>query len=225
MTGWWRPLGWRGILFSLIKMVASVAIFRFWSWLLKNRHLGGDHVNCSDIRLINVECVMSHENQKYVTLFQHNWSEAHRTAKRLNMSLVRLSDEFPLSSFALVNADDDLLDKIDAFRVRFADLQDCIGNKLFRNLLKLEHESPISMLDVLNMMEKRQIIESSSQWRTLREVRNAFAHDYPESENERASALNAAWTQAPVLFVILERLQAYLEALGVVVEGDFDANK
>jgi hypothetical protein len=164
---------------------------------------------------------MSHENQKYLTLFNHNWSEANRTAKRLKSSLTRLRDDFPLSSLTVENADDDLLDKIDAFRVRFADLQDCIGNKLFRNLLKLEHESPISMLDVLHMMEKRQVIASSEQWRTLREGRNAFSHDYPESEAERASALNAAWSQATQLIEILDNLQGYLKTLNIVVESDY----
>jgi len=76
---------------------------------------------------------MSHENEKYTILFKHNWSEASRTASRLSVSLTRLEHDFPLSSASLLSADDDLLDKIDAFRVRFADLQDCVGNKLFRN--------------------------------------------------------------------------------------------
>ena len=70
---------------------------------------------------------------------------------------------FANSAESLKAADEDLQDKIDAFRVRFADLQDCLGHKLFRNLLKLEDESPVSMIDVLNMMEKREILTSSHQ--------------------------------------------------------------
>jgi len=77
------------------------------------------------------------------------------------------------------------------------------------------------MLDVLNMMEKRQIIKSSVQWRTLREVRNAFSNDYPESEGERASALNAAWTQTSQLFEILGGLQGYLAKLDIIVDDNF----
>jgi len=65
-------------------------------------------------------------NEKYLELFQSNWSEAIRTAKRLNSSLIRLESSFELM---LVNANDDLFDKLDAFWVRYSDLQDCIGNK------------------------------------------------------------------------------------------------
>lgn len=165
---------------------------------------------------------MSYAESKYIALFSNNWSEAMRTANRLRSSLNRLAVDFPISDVELKSADEDLQDRIDAFRVRFADLQDCIGHKLFRNLLKLEDESPISMLDVLNMMEKRQILESSQQWKLLREVRNAFSHDYPEAENERAEALNLAWENAEQLIVILANLKRYLSTIGIPLEGNID---
>jgi len=167
---------------------------------------------------------VNYANEKYVALYKNNWSEAIRTANRLSSSLRRLTNDFPLSGASLLCADDDLQDKIDAFRVRFADLQDCVGNKLFRNLLKLEDESPISMVDVLNMMEKRGVIESPEQWRLLREVRNAFAHDYPESENERAAALNGAWQQSANLLSILTNLRQYLAGIGIELDGDLNAD-
>lgn len=166
---------------------------------------------------------MSYANSKYVVLYKKNWSEALRTAKRLHSSLQRLSNDFPISSAELAGADEDLQDKIDAFRVRFADLQDCIGHKLFRNLLKLEDETPISMVDVLNMMEKRSVLSSPQQWKLLREVRNAFSHDYPESEHERAEALNLAWQQADQLLLILSNLKRYLQTIDIELEGDIDA--
>ncbi|NQZ52191.1 MAG: hypothetical protein HRT95_19075 [Moritella sp.] len=166
---------------------------------------------------------MSYADTKYVVLYQKNWTEALRTAKRLSSSLQRLASDFPISSASLVSADDDLQDKIDAFRVRFADLQDCIGHKLFRNLLKLEEETPISMVDVLNMMEKRSVLSSPQQWKLLREVRNAFSHDYPESEHERSEALNLAWQHADQLLVILVNLQHYVHSIGIELEGDINA--
>jgi len=166
---------------------------------------------------------MSYANSKYVVLYQKNWSEALRTAKRLHSSLQRLSNDFPISSEKLASADEDLQDKIDAFRVRFSDLQDCIGHKLFRNLLKLEDETPISMVDVLNMMEKRSVLSSPQQWKLLREVRNAFSHDYPESEHERSEALNLAWQHADQLLLILSNLKRYLQTIDIELDGDIDA--
>ena len=78
---------------------------------------------------------MSFINEKYIALFKSNWSEAYRTAQRLKSSLDRLNQTFPLNEHTLANADDDLFDKLDAFRVRFSDLQPRMGEfiRLFRN--------------------------------------------------------------------------------------------
>lgn len=166
---------------------------------------------------------MSYVNSNYVVLYQKSWSEALKTAKRLHSSLQRLSNYFPIASVELAGADEDLQDKIDAFRIHFTDLHDCIGHKLFRNLLKLEDETPISMIDVLNMMEQRSVLSSPQQWKLLREVRNAFSHDYPKSEHERAEALNLAWQQADQLLLILSNLKKYLHKIDIELEGDIDA--
>lgn len=71
-------------------------------------------------------------------VFIQNWSEAIRTAKRLQSSLDRLESSFPIEEHQLQEPyDESLHDSLDAFRVRYADLQDCIGNKLFRGVLLL----------------------------------------------------------------------------------------
>lgn len=97
-------------------------------------------------------------DDKKLALFKQNWQEAQRTQARLESSVSRLSSHFPLSSEFINNASDIQMDAIDAFRVRFADLQDCIGNKLFKGILLLEEEQISSTLDTLNQMEKRCII-------------------------------------------------------------------
>jgi len=162
---------------------------------------------------------MTYINEKYLELFQSNWSEAIRTATRLNSSLTRLENSFPLSETSLANADEDLLDKLDAFRVRYSDLQDCIGNKLFRGLLKLEDENIFSMPDILNAIEKREIFTSAQQWKIIREVRNAFSHDYPEREKDKIEALNLAFKIAPQLLTILTNLQKYMNHYQITLEG------
>ena len=50
------------------------------------------------------------------------------------------------------------MERLDAFRVRYGDLQDCLGNKVFRSVLLAEDEEPVSMADTLNRMEKRGIL-------------------------------------------------------------------
>ena len=44
----------------------------------------------------------------------------------------------------------------------------------------------------------------------MREIRNAFSHDYPESENQRAQALTAAYQWAPMRLGIMKQIQAYM---------------
>lgn len=161
---------------------------------------------------------MSFIDEKYLALFKSNWSEAIRTAQRLKSSLTRLNQTFPLSEHVLANADDDLFDKLDAFRVRFSDLQDCTGNKLFRGLLKLEDEKVFAMPDILNAIEKRGIFDSVQQWKTIREVRNSFSHDYPETENEKIEALNLAYKTAPELLLVISNIQQYLKKYQIKLE-------
>ncbi len=159
-------------------------------------------------------------NDQYFELFLQNWAESSRAVKRLNSSLVRLAPVFPLSAESLLSDDEELHEKLDAFRIRFVALQDCIGNKLFRNLLRAEDEEGLNMADTLSRMEKRQILSSSAHWRMLCEVRNSFSHDYPESEKQRAEALNLAWQYAPDLIGMTQSIQAYIKRLYAINMDD-----
>ncbi len=156
-------------------------------------------------------------DSKYKKLFIANASEALRTANWLKRSIVRLQSDFPLTESSFSLDDDVLFEKLDAFRVRFSDLQDCIGNKLFRGLLMLEQENPVSMLDVLNLIEKRRIFDTVNDWKHLRGIRNSFSHDYPESNQQRIETLNVAWESAPLLLSILNKLLAYSKSIGIEV--------
>lgn len=139
-------------------------------------------------------------------LFVENYREACRAARNLHVSIDRTAPLFPLDGATLDRLDDDALESLDAFRVRYAQLQDMLANKLFRGLLRLEEESAGSMLDVLNAMEKRGIITTFERWKTMRELRNAFMHDYPGGPL-RAEALTRAHAMAPELLDVLARLR------------------
>jgi hypothetical protein len=142
-------------------------------------------------------------------LFLQSYGEALRAARLLQVSIRRTDALFPLSGSALNNLDDESLERLDAFRVRYAQFQDLLANKLFRNLLRLEEEPPGSMLDMLNAMEKRCIITSFEDWKILRELRNTFMHDYPDEVALRAAALTRAHSLGIELCQILGRLRTY----------------
>ena len=140
-------------------------------------------------------------------LFVQSYGEAVRAARNTLVSVRRTAELFPLSAATLGNLDDEALERLDAFRVRYAQLQDLLANKLFRNLLRLEEETTGSMLDVLNAMEKRGIIVSFDDWKILRELRNTFMHDYPDQVRLRAEALTRAHAMASELCRILIRIR------------------
>ena len=125
-------------------------------------------------------------NPRYVPLLLQNWSEVNRCAHRLNSSLARLQVDFPLTGERLTTDDESLFERLDAFRVRYADLQDAIGNKLFRSIL------------------------------LVLEIRNSFSHDYPDAEQERALTLNRAWQTAPALLQVVLAAEQYLHQLGAL---------
>ena len=154
-------------------------------------------------------------NTVYVKLLHQNWSQAYRTARRLSVSLSRLAGYLPVTATTISADDEEFMERLDAFRVRYGDLQDCLGNKIFRNVLLAEDEESVNMADTLNRMEKRGILSSADAWRNMRAIRNAFAHDYPEAEEERAEAINLAWQTAGELLAIVENVQDYCRKQGV----------
>lgn len=77
---------------------------------------------------------------------------------------------------------------VNSFLFNYMKIQDKIGAKLFRTILfelrEIDDDS-VPMLDILNRLEKLNLIESTGDWDTLREIRNAIAHEYPLDMEER----------------------------------------
>lgn len=141
-------------------------------------------------------------------LFIANYREALRAAHSLGVSVERTAGLFPLDGYALEALDEDAREKLDAFRMRFSGLQDLLASKLFRGILLLEEEeTPQSMLDILNAMEKREVISSFDEWKNLRDLRNAFMHEYPDQLDICAGALTGAHAVAGELIQVLARIR------------------
>ena len=85
-----------------------------------------------------------------------------------------------------VFASDENVKTIDAFIYRFVKLQDYMGDKLFKELLRslMDYKDNMSMLDVLAKLEKLEIIPSEDRWLDYREVRNKLTHEYPDNEDD-----------------------------------------
>ncbi len=137
------------------------------------------------------------------------YDEAVRTARNLATSLARVSVLLPMDGNRMDGLSDDDRERLDAFRVRFMELQDILGAKVFRALLHLEEEKTGSQLDTLNAMEKRGIVPSVADWVALRRLCNGLSHEYPATSTERAAALNEARLHASRLLSVLDAVRSY----------------
>ena len=137
-----------------------------------------------------------------------------KLARRLEQAVAALQDSFPLDPNAF-DPDGLALEAslaLDAFRVRFSDLQDILGRSLFPAIARMdEDETPAHVLTTrerIALMEKRGIIDADK-WREIREIRNQFAHEYPDDHEEKAANLNAAWRLTGELLETNRRIVDY----------------
>jgi hypothetical protein len=151
-----------------------------------------------------------HLDIKLLNLFLQNFDEANRSAKLIILSIPRIKNFFPILGPDLIDLDIESLDRLDAFRVRFCDLQDAIGNKVFRSLLCLEMESLGTNLDIINQIEKRGLIASFESWQDIRNIRNLFIHDYLDTLEFKAKMLNAAFEKIGELLFVYNNILNYI---------------
>jgi len=99
---------------------------------------------------------------------------------------------------------------VNSFLFNYSKIQDKMGAKLFRRFLYVINEidnTDIPMIDILNILEKRDILRRDD-WEYLREVRNNLAHEYPLDFNERMTNLKGAFNGFEILQQIYKNIKA-----------------
>jgi hypothetical protein len=138
-----------------------------------------------------------------------------RLARGLESALAQLGSLFPLQpdlfSPQQIGQRDALL--LDGFRARFSDLQDMLGRTMFKTIALLDQDEmpdiEMTTRERIALMEKRGLLEGDT-WQDIRQVRNNFAHEYPDEDAEKAANLNAAWQHAPVVPSVAHAVAEYL---------------
>lgn len=108
---------------------------------------------------------------------------------------------------------------VNSFLFNYIKIQDKIGAKLFKNILfqlKEIDDFSVPMLDVLNILEKLEIIDSTVNWDRLREIRNALAHEYPLDINERIENIKICMTSYEYLKKTFTAIKQYCIKKGLV---------
>lgn len=109
----------------------------------------------------------------------------------------------------LTSADRRLLDQ---FAYRYTRLQDDMGGRLMPALLRALGEEIAAMpaLDRFARLEQLGWLASAEDWNVLRQIRNQFTHDYPDSATERFERLQAAIDAAHQLIAIIAHIDSKL---------------
>lgn len=112
--------------------------------------------------------------------------------KRIDAIIPEIEKWMPLKVDDFNNTE--VVKTIDSFIYRFIKIQDKMGDKLFPGFLQLlqEYHRNMALIDVLNTLERLEIIKSAEEWVDFRKLRNTLTHEYPDNEEEIISTLELA---------------------------------
>ena len=143
--------------------------------------------------------------------------ECRRHAHHMDHALAALHPYLPLTGEQLSALDDEVVQDLDQFVLRFGKLQDAIGTRLLPAVLGYLQEpyEDRPMRDKLNRLEKLGYLERAEEWQELRAIRNRFAHEYPDDPAKNAALLNLAIDASDPLKGLLARIEEKVQAAGL----------
>ena len=131
---------------------------------------------------------------------------------RLQLALKEIGDWDSINSD--IFEDFEKIKVVDTFIYRFIKLQDIIGEKLFKTFLNDigEYKDNMSLLDVLDKLEKFEIVESANRWIEYRKLRNQLTHEYPNNGDEIIDGIKIAIDVYYEIEVILDNIYKYIDS-------------
>lgn len=147
---------------------------------------------------------------------QKYFNECDKHLQRIEEAYGDIQNSIPLSVEKYKILSKDEVQDIDQYLYRFSKLQDTLGQKIFKAIVKIYEPTTQVMpfLDMLNLLEKLNFLESQKEWVYLREKRNRIAHQYDDEPYEMTEAINDILHQKDILKSIYlrvkEKMQKYL---------------
>jgi len=135
--------------------------------------------------------------------------------KRLKLALAEIEQWDDLDSD--IFEDFEKIKTVDTFIYRFIKLQDIMGEKLFKSFLNEigEYKNSMSLLDVLDKLEKFEIIDNANRWMQYRKLRNQLTHEYPNNEDDIIDGIKIAITSFVEIEIILDNITQYMSRKGL----------
>ena len=152
---------------------------------------------------------MTEKREELLERLKREFEICDRHLLRISEALSGLKSVLPLTVERYASLELEQIRCLDQFIFRFSKLQDAIEAKIFRHVLLYldEDVAALPMRDLLNRLERYQLIESAEEWVYIRELRNEIAHDYPLWENDVVTSLNELIAKVPVLQDIYKRMR------------------
>jgi hypothetical protein len=141
----------------------------------------------------------------------------HKKRAKLALEEIKNWDELDSGIFE----DFEKIKTIDTFIYRFIKLQDIMGEKLFKTFLDSigEYKDNMSLLDVLDKLEKFEIISDANKWMEYRKLRNELTHEYPNNENDVIDGIKIAMDSFNEIEDIFNNIINYLSKKGLLDEN------
>ncbi len=135
--------------------------------------------------------------------------DKHLKQLKKNISYLDVFYGFPLKDEyveTILNSSD--IDKLDSIAYRMIKFQDSLGKsiKLFFALKEEDTES-LTMLDLINLAQKKGFSIDVELWREIRRLRNALTHEYIQSVSEITQAINILKNKLSFFEKILNELK------------------
>ena len=136
--------------------------------------------------------------------------DKHLAQLKKNLNYLEVFYTFPLEEkYIKIILESSDIDKLDSIAYRIIKFQDSLGRaiKLFFYIAE-ENTDMLTMIDLINLAEKIGFDIDVRLWRELRELRNNLTHEYTESFEKIAYALNRLKELLPRFEKILDELKS-----------------
>lgn len=152
---------------------------------------------------------------RYEEKIKKLFNECEKHIFRMNSAAKKMLDTMPLDEKKYICLTDDEVEHIDQFLFRFSKLQDTMGEKLFKVILLVLDEKVDNkpFIDILNRLEKLELINDANVWRELRNDRNELAHNYDDEAEEMALVLNKLYEKKDILIKNFQNIKEYYKGI------------
>jgi predicted nucleotidyltransferase len=143
--------------------------------------------------------------------FQKYINECRKHKFRIEKSYAKVGGIFPLSAPKYEQLSDAQVETIDQYLFRFAKLQDTMGGRLFKIIVSeyVDNIEELTLVDILNKLEKINILDDANIWKKLRSIRNNISHQYDDEPQEMAEALNDMFAYKDELLDIFNKIDNF----------------